>query len=276
MAGGLLCALGMMVTIDLGATTAVILAGGLGTRLRSVVADRPKVLAEVDGVPFVFHLLEQLAGAGVKHVVLATGYLGEQVRDVVGGGYGPLEVEYMQEPEPLGTGGAIRRALPLVRSQAVLVLNGDSYCELDLLHFWIWHHQRPAHGSLALTRVRDARRFGTVDTDAWGRVERFVEKSPKPGPGTVNAGVYLLRRALIAAIPAGAPCSLESDLLPGWLDAGIYGYARTDRFIDIGTPDSLAGASGFFRTPAAPARGRQARRFARRPSVTSDHRVEVA
>jgi len=272
----LLSRLRMMVTIDLGGTTAVILAGGLGTRLRSVVADRPKVLAEVDGVAFVFHLLEQLAGAGVKHVVLATGHLGDQVRDVVGGGYGPLEIEYAQEPTPLGTGGAIRRALPLVRSQAVLVLNGDSYCELDLLHFWIWHHQRPAHGSLALTRVPDARRFGTVEADTWGRVERFVEKSPRRAAGTVNAGVYLLRRSLIASIPAGTPCSLESDLLPRWLDAGIYGYARTDRFIDIGTPESFAAAAGFFRSHAAPARAAQARQRSRRPVPSLDHAAEVA
>ena len=178
---------------DVSGTTAVILAGGLGTRLRSVVADRPKVLAEVDGVPFVFHLLAQLAAAGVKHVVLSTGYLGEQVRDTVGSSWGSLEVEYAQEPSPLGTGGAIRRTLPLVRSQALFVLNGDSYCDVDLASLWLWHHQRAAHGTLTLSRVDDARRYGTVETDAYGRVTRFAEKSPRRRAGTVNAGLYLLR-----------------------------------------------------------------------------------
>lgn len=265
-----------MATNDLDGTTAVILAGGLGTRLRSVVADRPKVLAEVDGVPFVFHLLTQLAGAGVKHVVLAVGYRGEQVREAVGTSYGPLVIDYVQEPAPLGTGGAIRHALPLVRSQTLVVMNGDSYCELDLAHFWLWHHQRAAQGSLALTRVPDARRFGTVATDAWGRVERFVEKSPAPGPGTVNAGIYLLRRTLVAAIPSAVACSLESDLLPRWLDAGIYGYERTDRFVDIGTPDSLSGADGFFRAPLPRARALYARRAAGRFGPAHNHAAEVA
>jgi NDP-sugar pyrophosphorylase family protein len=244
---------------ELAATSAVILAGGLGTRLRSVVADRPKVLAEVAGVPFVFHLLTQLASAGVKHAVLATGHLGEQVRDALGTAYGPLELEYAHEPAPLGTGGAIRHALPLVRSHALFVLNGDSYCDVELAHLWLWHHQRAAHGTLALTRVPDARRFGTVTTDDFGRVLSFVEKSNVRRRGTVNAGLYLLRRSLVASIPSGVACSLEHDLLPRWLDDGIYGYARCARFIDIGTPASFAAAERFFR-PAAAGRARASRR----------------
>jgi D-glycero-alpha-D-manno-heptose 1-phosphate guanylyltransferase len=262
---------------DVSGTTAVILAGGLGTRLRSVVADRPKVLAEVDGVPFVFHLLAQLAAAGVKHVVVSTGYLGEQVRETVGSSWGSLEVEYAQEPSPLGTGGAIRRTLPLVRSHALFVLNGDSYCDVDLASLWLWHHQRAAHGTLALARVDDARRFGTVETDAYGRVHRFVEKSPRRRAGTINAGLYLLRRSLVASIPAAAPCSLERDLLPGWLEAGIYGYARSERFIDIGTPESLAGASGFFRKPGTRRDGApRPRRNNRRTSAALTFTAEVA
>ncbi len=262
---------------DVSGTTAVILAGGLGTRLRSVVADRPKVLAEVDGVPFVFHLLAQLAAAGVKHVVVSTGYLGEQVRETVGSAWGSLEVEYAQEPSPLGTGGAIRRTLPLVRSHALFVLNGDSYCDVDLASLWLWHHQRAAHGTLALARVDDARRFGTVETDAYGRVHRFVEKSPRRRAGTINAGLYLLRRSLVASIPAAAPCSLERDLLPGWLETGIYGYARSERFIDIGTPESLAGASGFFRKPGTRRDGApRPRRNNRRTSAALTFTAEVA
>lgn len=262
---------------DLSGTTAVILAGGLGTRLRSVVADRPKVLAEVDGVPFVFHLLGQLAASGVKHVVLSTGYRGDQVRDTVGSSYGPIEIEYAQEPAPLGTGGAIRRTLPLVRSHALFVLNGDSYCDVDLPGLWLWHHQRAAHGTLALARVSDARRYGTVETDAYGRVHRFVEKSPRRRAGSVNAGVYLLRRALVASIRPGLPCSLERELLPAWLEAGIYGYARSERFIDIGTPESLADAAGFFRKPgsrrdAAP----RSRRHSRRARAALTLTAEVA
>jgi len=264
-------------TDDVRGATAVVLAGGLGTRLRGVVADRPKVLADVDGVPFLFHLLGHLAASGIEHVVLSTGYMGEQVRDAVGPSFGPIEVEYAHEPSPLGTGGAIRRTLPLVRSQALFVLNGDSYCDVDLGNLWLWHHQRAAHGTLTLAQVHDARRYGTVETDPYGRIHRFVEKSPRRRPGAVNAGFYLLRRSLVAAIPLGLPCSLERDLLPGWLAAGIYGYARTERFIDIGTPESLAGAAGFFRTPAQrPATASRAHQTHRRTRAASAVTAEVA
>lgn len=262
--------------VDLSHVTAVILAGGLGTRLSGVLDDRPKVLAPVDGAPFVFHLLAQLATAGLKHVVLSTGHRAEQVRDAVGRSYGPLTIEYSHEPSPAGTGGAIRRALPLLCSTAVFVLNGDSYCELDLKHLWLWHHQRSAHGTLSLTRVDDARRFGTVETGAYGRIEHFAEKAPQPGPGVVNAGVYLLRRSLIADVPAALPFSLERDLLPRWLAAGLYGYARTERFIDIGTPDSLASARGFFRGATVRTRATGARRATPRPGSSSNPNAEVA
>ena len=108
--------------------TAAILAGGLGTRLRSVVKDRPKVLAEIRGVPFLTYLLDQLAAAGVRDVVLCTGYMGEQVRSAFGDSYGGMCLSYSQESSPLGTAGALRLALPLFKSSSVLVMNGDSFC----------------------------------------------------------------------------------------------------------------------------------------------------
>jgi len=262
--------------LDLSSTTAVILAGGLGTRLRPVVADRPKVLADVDGVPFVLRLLDQLALAGVKHLVLCTGYRAEQVSATVGRTHGPLEVEYSLEPAPAGTAGALRRALPLLRSSSVLVLNGDSYCDLDLGHFWVWHHLRPAQASLALTRVEDPRRFGTVELGDYGRVERFAEKSGSAAPALVNAGVYIVRRSLLARLPAGRTLSLESDVLPLWLDAGVYGYQRTGRFIDIGTPESLAEATRFFRRPGGRGAGRSSVRGPRLSRGAAACRVEVA
>lgn len=260
--------------VDLARATAVILAGGLGTRLRSVLGDRPKVLAEVNGVPFVFRLLDQLAGAGVEHVVVCTGYRAEQVRAALGARRGPLEIEYSHEPSPAGTAGALRRALPLLRSPSVLVLNGDSYCELDLEHFWIWHHLRPAQASLALVRVDDARRFGAVETDDYGRVLRFDEKSSVARAVLVNAGVYIVRRSLLARLPAKRELSLERDVLP-WLEEGLYGYRRTSRFIDIGTPESLARAARFFRR--RPGRGRPLEsRRGPRLSRGARHHAEVA
>jgi NDP-sugar pyrophosphorylase family protein len=260
----------------LAATSAVILAGGLGTRLRSVLPDRPKVLAEVDGVPFVFRLLAQLAGAGVRHVVLCTGWLGDQVRDVVGTSHHGLAIEYSQEPEPAGTAGALRRAVPLLPSPCALVLNGDSYCDVDLAQFWVWHHQRPAHASLALARVPDARRFGTVELGEYGQILRFTEKSPVRAPGLVNAGVYLVRRSLLASIEPGRALSLERDVLPRWIETGLYGYARATRFIDIGTPSSLARAGRFFRGPRAGRAGDGARRAPHASGRLARWHAEVA
>jgi NDP-sugar pyrophosphorylase family protein len=115
-----------------------------------------------------------------------------------------------------------------------------------------------------VSHVDDARRFGTVVTADYGRVVRFVEKSPVAAPGLVNAGLYVLRRSLIGAIPAGVACSLENDLLPRWLAAGIYAYGHTARFIDIGTPESLQRAHGFFRAPSVRARATHRRAAARR------------
>jgi NDP-sugar pyrophosphorylase family protein len=133
--------------------TAAILAGGLGTRLRSVVADRPKVLAEVRGRPFLSFLLDQLAAAGVRYVVLCTGYRGEQVQAAFGNSYGGLRLAYSQEPSPLGTAGALRWALPLCESDVVLALNGDSFCDADLPAFWDWRCARGAEATLLLTRT---------------------------------------------------------------------------------------------------------------------------
>ena len=183
---------------DLGQVTALVLAGGLGTRLRPVVADRPKALVEVGGRPFVTLLLDQLAAAGVRDVILCTGYRGEQVRASLGERYASLRLGYSQEPEPLGTAGALRLALPYVRSGVALVLNGDSYCQADLRAFWGWHQARRAAASLLLTQVADTRRYGRVERNSQDVVTAFVEKSAAGGPGWISAGIYWLSRQLLA------------------------------------------------------------------------------
>ena len=226
--------------------TAVILAGGLGTRLRSVVPDRPKVLALVRGRPFLAHLLDRLAEHGVRHVVLCTGYLAEQVRDHFGDSYGDLRLVYSEEPSPLGTAGALRLALPLFESDPVLVMNGDSLCEIDLEAFWDWHVSRQAQGTLALVNVPDdGKRYGQVETDPDGAVLSFREKSGE-GYGTwINAGAYLLGVPLISTIPTDCATSLEQDVFPAWVGRGLYGYRTEGRFLDVGTPQSYAAAEQF-------------------------------
>lgn len=226
--------------------TAAILAGGLGTRLRAVVTDRPKALAEVHGRPFLSFLLDQLAAARIRDVVLCIGYRGEQVRAAFGDAYGGLRLRYSQERELLGTAGALRLALPLLQSDPVLVMNGDSFCETDLRAFARWHWERGAEATLLLVRVPDAGRYGRVEVDAAGRVLRFEEKGSTGDPGWVNAGVYLLSRRLLGTIPAGRPVSLEHQVFPAWIGRGLYGYRTAGRFLDIGTPEAYAMAEAFF------------------------------
>lgn len=230
---------------DLTEITAVILAGGLGTRLRTVVDDRPKVLAEVNGRPFLCYLLDQVTAAGVCRIVLCTGYMAGAVSDLVGSRYGNAVVHYSVEGEPLGTGGALRLALPLL-SDPVLVMNGDSYCEADLSGFAAMHASRQAAVSIALAEVDDINRYGAVQLDVEGVVSAFEEKGGRSGRGMINAGIYLLTRATVAGIPPHATVSLERDIFPELIGNGLYGYTRTGRFIDIGVPDDYRAATRFF------------------------------
>jgi NDP-sugar pyrophosphorylase family protein len=225
--------------------TAAILAGGLGTRLRPVVADRPKVLAPVGGRPYLTYVLDQLAAAHVRNVVLLTGHGAGQVRDALGDSYGPLRLVHSAEPRPLGTAGALRRALPYIWSPIVLLLNGDSYCDADLCAFRGFHR---GGASLVLARVPDVARFGQVQPGPDGFVVGFEEKGAAGGPGLINAGVYLLDRRLIEEIPPLRTASLEHDLLPAWVAARrARGFPHAGRFLDIGTPQSYAEAEDFFR-----------------------------
>ena len=228
--------------------TAAVLAGGLGTRLKAAVPDTPKVLAPVNGRPFVTHLLDQLAAAGLRHAVLLTGVGADRVRAALGDQYGQVRLTYSAEPEPLGTGGAVRLALPLFAgSSAVLLLNGDSYCDLDLPALVAFHRGHAAGVSMALAAVADASRFGRVDADINGTVTGFREKDPTPTPGRINAGVYLFDRALLDAVPAGRAVSLERDVLPGWVAAGgARAFPAGGRFLDIGVPADYAAAGAFF------------------------------
>lgn len=226
--------------------TAVILAGGLGTRLRSVVSDQPKVLAPIAGRPFVCYLLDQVLSWGLTKVVLCTGYLGEQVEQQLGGEYFGLNIEYSREATPLGTGGALRLAADRVASETAVVLNGDSYCDADFGIFYQTHRLREAQASLVLANVSDTHRFGAVRIDADGHISCFQEKGGEGGPGLVNAGVYLIETGLLRRIPRGDPVSLERDVFPAWIGGRFFGYETTADFLDVGTPESYASAEAFF------------------------------
>jgi D-glycero-alpha-D-manno-heptose 1-phosphate guanylyltransferase len=226
--------------------TAAVLAGGLGTRLRSVVDDRPKVLAQVHARPFLMFLLDQLAAADFRSVVLCTGYLGEQIQRTFGETYKCLRILYSQEPKPLGTGGALRFALPQITSDPVLVLNGDSFCGIDLKSYVRWHGDRRATASIVLTRVLCSERYGSVKLDQEARITNFSEKQQCIGPGWINAGIYMLDRHLLTSIPEEGTVSLEHDVFPRWTGRGFYGYYSPAHFLDIGTPEDFSNAEQFF------------------------------
>lgn len=237
---------------------AMVLAGGLGTRLRAAVADRPKVLAPVAGEPFLVHLLDQLARAGCRQVILCTGHLGEQIEQAFGSSHDGVELVYSREATPLGTAGALRYAAPLAPDDGVVVLNGDSYCDLDLAAFVAAARTTPEVARLVAVAVDDASRYGTVALDADGQVVAFAEKAAAGGPGLVNAGIYWLPTPVLRAIPKLGPCSLERDVLPSLAQFALRATTVHGAFLDIGTPASFAAAEAFFAAlPAAPARPRQ-------------------
>lgn len=220
--------------------SAAILAGGLGTRLRSVVSDKPKVLATVKDRPFLARVLDFLDRFGVKHVVLCTGYMGQEVERVFGNRYAGLSIDYSLESRPLGTGGALRHAFPLFKSDRILVLNGDSCCEVDLDAFDSAHTRRRARASLVLAWTEDTRRFGRVSLDSHSQVTAFHEKKAATGSGWINAGIYLFEGELIAQLPRDSILSLERDVFPMWIPQGIFGFKASGGFFDIGTPESFA------------------------------------
>ena len=230
----------------LACVTAAILVGGLVTRLRLVTDGRPKALIEIQGRTFLLYLLDQLVTAGVREVVLCTGYQGQQVKAAFGDIYGSLRLRYSQELSPLGTAGALRLSLPLLNSDPVLVMNGDSFCDLDLNKFLAWHCARGASATLALVNVSDASRYGRVDVDGSGRVVCFQEKDGTRSPGWINAGVYLIARSFLQTIPAECRIALEREVFPAWVGKALYGYQTEARFLDIGTPETYAEAEQFF------------------------------
>src|SRR5262249_48861464 len=151
-----------------------------------------------------------------------------------------MRVTYSREVTPLGTGGALRHALPLVGDEMVLALNGDSLCRASFRRLARWHDAHGAEVTILLTRVLDASRFGRGEVGPAGRVVRFVEKAPGAGSAWISAGVYVLSRRLLTAIPSDRPVSLEHEVLPAWVGRGLYGWASPGAFLDIGTPEDFA------------------------------------
>lgn len=214
---------------------AIVLAGGAGTRLRDAVPDVPKPMAPVAGKPFLEYLVRQLKRGGIEEIVLSTGYKRDLVRDhfAAGAKWG-VRIEYSEEAEPLGTGGAIVRALRLVDEDEFVVANGDSFLAMRFDEFAGFHRSRGAAATMALVHRDDAGRYGAVDAGPGGRIVGFAEKSATRR-GLINGGVYLFRKDLFGRAPRG-PFSLERELLPRLVGERLYGMVVPGFFIDIGVP----------------------------------------
>lgn len=225
-------------------TEAIILVGGQGKRLNSVISDRPKPMAEVAGRPFVEWLLFQLRAQGIRRVVLGTGYNAEMIAKYFeGGSRWGMDITISHESVPLGTAGALRLALEETSSNPVLAMNGDSYCRFNLECLANSHAMSGARVTLWLVPMNDCTRYGSVEVGSGGEVTAFQEKSSTPRPGLISAGVYLLDRSVAADIPDDRMVSLEREFFPALIGKGIYSAVGSGPFLDIGTPESYTEAA---------------------------------
>lgn len=218
---------------------ALILAGGEGTRLRPLTSTIPKPVVPLVGRPFISYMLEWLREHGVEDVILGCGFMADRVRDVLGDGSGlGIRLRYLEEPRPLGTGGALKFAEDLL-DERFFMLNGDVLTDLDLTAQLEAHERTGARATLALVPVDDPSAYGLVRTDPEGAVTEFVEK---PGPehtdtNLINAGAYILERGVLDGMPpAGTNVSIERDVFPTLVGRGLFGYEASGYWLDIGTP----------------------------------------
>jgi len=227
--------------------TAVVLAGGLGTRLRKLCPNTPKPLLPVLGRPFLDWLLLYLQACGFRRAVISTGYRADQFAPYHGDQRIPgLDLSTVEELEALGTAGGFCHAVESLQlGKNLLALNGDSLVLAPLQPILEDFARRPADAAIVAVAVEDAARYGTLDLDADGWVLGFREK--QPGAGVVNAGIYLFRERVVASFPKRHPLSFESEVFPHLLAAGrrVRAYPCAGPFLDIGTPEALASASGF-------------------------------
>ena len=221
---------------------AIILAGGFGTRLRHILPDLPKPMADIDGEPFLNYVLDLLVQYRFTHVVLSTGYLHEKIEHHYGNQYRQLCLAYAREREPLGTGGAIRFALSQCLTDHVYILNGDTLFAMDMDDFSTFYRQKQANFAMALREVEDVARYGSVEMDGENRIVRFTEKNQRSGKGFINGGVYLMNKNLLDNLDVHT-FSFEKDFLEKQFSTRLF-HAKpySAYFIDIGIPEDYARA----------------------------------
>ncbi|RJW53952.1 nucleotidyltransferase [Clostridiales bacterium TF09-2AC] len=219
---------------------AILLAGGLGTRLRSVVSDRPKPMALIEGRPFMEYVTRELVRSGMTDIIFAVGYKGTMVEEYFGDGerFG-FHASYAYEETLLGTAGAIKNAGRFVTEERFFVLNADTFYQIDYTRLKRLQDSLDLDMALVLREVPDVSRYGQAILDEKGFLTAFNEKAEETRMGTINGGIYLMRRSLMDTIPEGK-VSLENDMIPKWLreGKGLGGFVNDGYFIDIGIPEA--------------------------------------
>jgi D-glycero-alpha-D-manno-heptose 1-phosphate guanylyltransferase len=229
------------------ATDAIILAGGKGTRLNSVLPDIPKPMAPINGKPFLDILLFQLNTCPtIERVIFAVGYKSDIIMDRY---KNPLaynfKILFSNEKVPLGTGGAIKKALSLTDKDSVLVLNGDSYVEVDIDKLINYHISNHASITIVLKEISGANRYGSVSINDQNKILSFEEKKNTNSIGLINAGVYLINQNLFDSIEKDYEISFERQVLPDLVRGNAYGYITSGKFIDIGIPETYKAAQDY-------------------------------
>ena len=226
---------------------AIILAGGFGTRLSHVVSDVPKPMAPVYGKPFLTYLIDRLIDAGIRRVILATGYKHECIESYFGTSYRGIEIVYSQETTPLFTGGALLQAAQKIQSEDFVVLNGDTLFDIDLQKLYDFHVQNHANLTIALRQVADTSRYGSV-TCSNSNIIAFKEKAESVGTGDINGGIYAINREWLMNQNLPTKFSFEKELMqPLAGDPSFYGLRFNNYFIDIGVPEDYYRAQEEFK-----------------------------
>ena len=217
---------------------AIILAGGLGTRLRSILIDTPKPMAPVNGIPFLCYVIDYLGQYDYDKIILSVGYLHEKIIQYFGNSYHSIQIDYAIETEPLGTGGGIALALSICENENVLVVNGDTLFKADLNELERFHDENNAALSIVLRHVDDTSRYGSVTIDEEGRITQFTEKRNTSGAGLINGGIYLINKSMMDRHLFPTKFSFEKDLMEKYVNEEPFFAMPSDAyFIDIGIPE---------------------------------------
>ena len=221
---------------------AVILCGGLGKRLRPVIGGSPKVMAKIGDRPFLDLILDSLQKQGLQRVILSTGYNADIIEGYYRKKKGDLSIEFSREDIPLGTGGAVKYARNLIKSDPFLVLNGDSFCSVDFRQFIHFHLSKRACGTIVLSKTDETQDFGAITIDHSNKIVNFQEKVDEASTQYVNAGIYCFRNDIFDFMPEEQTFSIEKDFFPKVVQHDLYGFVSEEDFIDIGTPQRYSQA----------------------------------